>query len=307
MRSIKKYLGVQIIPSCAVFVALLALADLSASAAGVTNLTIMSFNIWVSGGRSLSNCIEVIRRANPDLVGLQECNAAAAQTIATALGYHVLGAKGNSIVSRYPIVQALTNGHSRGITVELSPGQRVHLFDCHLTAYPYGPYDYKKGRTMEFVLNQEQTTRMPALNQLLAAMAPYAAGPDAVFLVGDFNAPSHYDYTNFPWPTSIACTNAGLRDAYYELHAANRKFPPQFAFDAPGITWTPITAEEPEGVFDRIDFIYYSAGDGISVVSATELDGRNSVNPWPSDHRAVLGVFRLTPPTPAPGVTNPRR
>src|SRR5687767_1275395 len=56
-------------------------------AAAVTNLTVMSFNIWVSGGLSLDSCIEVIRRANADLVGLQECNAKTAQTIGTRLGY----------------------------------------------------------------------------------------------------------------------------------------------------------------------------------------------------------------------------
>lgn len=264
--------------------------------AAVTNLTVMSFNIWVNGGTSLNNCIDVISRANADIVGLQECNATTAQTIATKLSYYVLGASDNSIVSRYPILNALTIGNSRGVTVELSPGQRVHLFDCHLTAYPYGPYDLKNGRSQDFIINQENQTRMPGLNQLLAAMRPYLSAPDPVFLVGDFNAPSHFDYANFPWPTSIACTNAGLVDAYFELHQSNRKFPPQFAFNDPGITWTPMTNQEPEGIFDRIDFVYYSLADGITAISATELDGRNSVTPWPSDHRAVLGVFRLTAP-----------
>jgi endonuclease/exonuclease/phosphatase family metal-dependent hydrolase len=268
----------------------------TACAAGVTNLNVMSFNIWVNGGSSLTRCIEVIRRANADLVGLQECSATTAQTIATQLGYHVLGANDDSIVSRYPIVNSLVIGNSRGVTVEISPGQRVHLFDCHLTAYPYGPYDLKNGRSQDFIINQENQTRMPALNQLLATMRPYLSGPEPVFLVGDFNAPSHFDYTNFPWPTSIACTNAGLVDSYFEMHPNNRKFPPQFAFDDPGITWTPMTAQEPEGVFDRIDFVHYSADDGITTLSSVELDGRNSVSPWPSDHRAVLSVFRITPP-----------
>jgi endonuclease/exonuclease/phosphatase (EEP) superfamily protein YafD len=135
---------------------------------------------------------------------------------------------------------------------------------------------------------------MPALNQLLSAMAPYLASAEPCFLTGDFNAPSHFDYTSFPWPTSIACTNGGLSDSYFAAHPNNRKFPGAFAFTEPGITWTPRTNEEPKGVFDRIDFVFFSAGDGVTVVNATELDGRNSVNPWPSDHRAVLSTFRLT-------------
>lgn len=74
-------------------------------------------------------------------------------------------------------------------------------------------------------------------------------------------------------------------------HPNKRKFPDPFASNEPDITWTPLTNEEPKGVFDRIDFVYFSPGDGALVTSSTELEGRNSVNPWPSDHRAVLSTF----------------
>jgi len=279
-------------------VALLTLLGLAngANAAAVTELKILSFNIWVNGGRSLSNCIEVIRTTGADIVGLQECNAATAQTIASNLGFYAATDSDASIVSRFRILTNITAGGGRGVTIELAPGQRAHFFNCHLTAYPYGPYGLREGKTQSFVINQENSTRMPALNQLLSAMAPYIAAAEPCFLTGDFNAPSHFDYTAYPWPTSIACTNAGLNDAYFLAHPNNRKFPGPFAFKDPGITWTPLTNEEPHGVFDRIDFVYFSAGDGVAVKSSTELDGRNSVNPWPSDHRAVLSTFVLTPP-----------
>jgi len=284
-----------------------------AQAASVTEVKVMSFNIWVSGRGGLSNCIEVIRTSGADIVGLQECNATTAQTIANALGFHATPDGDVSIVSRFPIVASIPASGGRGVTIELGPGQRVHLFNCHLTAYPYGPYDLKNGRTQGFIINQENSTRMPALNQLLSAMSPYLATAEPCFLVGDFNAPSHFDYASFPWPTSIACTNAGLIDSYHLLHSSNRKYPGMFAFDEPGITWTPMTNQEPEGVFDRIDFVHFSAGDGVAVTNSTELDGRNSISPWPSDHRAVLSTFTLTPPplidkasgpSPANGATN---
>jgi endonuclease/exonuclease/phosphatase family metal-dependent hydrolase len=267
----------------------------AASAATVTELKILSFNIWVNGGRSLSNCIEVIRTAGADIVGLQECNAPAAQTIASNLGFHVTTDNGASIVSRFRILTNIATSGGRGVTIEPAPGQRVHFFNCHLTAYPYGPYDLRDGKSQSFVIDQENSTRMPALKQLLSAMAPYLASAEPCFLTGDFNAPSHFDYTAFPWPTSIACTNAGLNDSYLVAHPKNRKFPGPFTFNDPGITWTPMTNEEPKGVFDRIDFVYFSAGDGVEVKSATELDGRNSVAAWPSDHRAVLSSFVLGP------------
>ena len=200
-----------------------------------------------------------------------------------------------SIVSRFRILEDIAASGGRGVTIELAPGQRAHFFNCHLTAYPYGPYGLHEGKTQSFVINQENSTRMPALKKLLAAMAPYLAAAEPCFLTGDFNAPSHFDYADFPWPTSIACTNAGLSDSYFVAHPNNRKYPGPFAFNEPGITWTPLTNEEPKGVFDRIDFVYFSAGDGVAVKGASELDRRNSVNPWPSDHRAVVSTFVLSP------------
>jgi|ERR1051326_4540625 endonuclease/exonuclease/phosphatase family metal-dependent hydrolase len=282
------------------WVALLALLALlaprdAANGAAVAELKILSFNIWVNGGRSLSNCVEVIRTAGADIVGLQECTAPTAQIIASNLGFYAAPDSDASIVSRFRIIADISTNGGRGVAVELAPGQRIHFFNCHLTAYPYGPYDLRDGKTQSFVIAQEKATRMPALTQLLSSMAPYIAAAEPCFLTGDFNAPSHLDYAGVPWPTSIACTNAGLSDSYLVMHPHHRKYPRPFAFDDPGVTWTPLTNEEPKGVFDRIDFVYFATGDGVAVRNSTELDGRNSVKPWPSDHRAVLSTFILTP------------
>src|SRR5206468_312821 len=171
----------------------------------VTNVKVMSFNIWVNGGTSLTRCIDAIRTSGADIVGLQECNAATALTIATNLGFYRLGVNDISIVSRYPIVNTIATGGGSAVAIQLSPEQLVYLFNCHLTAYPYGPYDMRAGRDQTFVINQENQTRMPALNQLITTMGSYIAGRSPCFLTGDFNAPSHLDYAGYPWPTSQAC------------------------------------------------------------------------------------------------------
>jgi hypothetical protein len=277
----------------------------SLGAAPVTQFKVLSFNIWVQGGLSLSNCIQVIRTSGADIVGLQECNAATAQTIATNLGFQVLPANDCTIVSRYPILSSHIAGNSRGVTVQLSPGQRAHLFNCHLTPFPYGPYDLKDGQSAAYVINQENQIRLPEVNEVLVAMQPLIAGDEPCFFTGDFNAPSHLDYATVRWPLSVACTNAGLGDSYRQLHAGNRTYPAGFAYNEPGITWTPKTNQEPDGVFDRIDFIYYSKGDGAAPTNSLELDERNSINPWPSDHRAVLTSFAITPPTPVAKASRP--
>ena len=277
----------------------------SAGATPVTDLRVMSFNILVNGGTSLSRCIDAIRTSGADIVGLQECNATTARAIATNLGFYEFGTTDVSIVSRYRIAHVISTAGGSAVAIELSPGQLVYLFNCHLAPYPYGPYSIREGRDQAFVINQEHQTRMPALNALLATIAPYLAGPSPCFLVGDFNAPSHLDYADYPWPTSIACDDAGLLDAYRLMHPGNRTYPPAFAFDDPGITWTPMTSSEPMGVFDRIDFVFFSRDDGMTLLESIELDGRNSSNPWPSDHRAVISRFALTAPVLADKATQP--
>jgi hypothetical protein len=97
------------------------------------------------------------------------------------------------------------------------------------------------------------------------------------------------------------------------MHFGNRLYPPAFTFAEPGVTWTPRVDQEPNNAFDRIDFVFFSQEDSITLSESMELDGRNSANPWPSDHRAVLARFSLKPPllaeqatqpTPASGATN---
>ena len=267
----------------------------------------MSFNVLVSGQRGLTNIAEAIRRAGADVVGLQEISAspAAITQLATNLGFYRW--PGVSVISRYPILGPDVPGTGEvqnGVTIELSPGQRIHLFNCHLAPFPYGPYYLRDGQSSNAIINLEATTRLPQITNLLSIMAPYLATDEPCFLTGDFNAPSHVDYANFPWPVSTAVHAAGLNDSYRLLHPANRMFPPAFAFDEPGITWTPDGAAA-DDTFDRIDFVYFSPGDGVTPRSSAEQDSRNNLSPWPSDHRAVVSTFQITPPVAMLQATRP--
>lgn len=278
-----------------------------AAAQPITNLSVMSFNVLVSGQRGLTNIAEAIRRSGADVIGLQEIagSPAAITLLATNLGFHRL--PGISVISRYPILGPAVPGAGEvqnGVTIELSPGQRVHLFNCHLAPFPYGPYYIRDGQPSNAVIQLENTTRLPQITNLLSIMAPYLATDEPCFLTGDFNAPSHVDYANFPWPVSTAVHAAGLSDSYRLLHSTNRLFPPAFAFNEPGITWTPDGAAL-DNTFDRIDFVYFSNGDGVTALTSAEQDARNNLSPWPSDHRAVVSTFQLTPPTAALQATRP--
>ena len=130
-----------------------------------------------------------------------------------------------------------------------------------------------------------------------------------VFLVGDFNAPSHLDWTPatvgqrphvrsvVDWPVSRAIEAAGFRDTWREIH------PDPVA--EPGLTWwadrPPTGGYEPgpDTPNDRIDIIY-AAGPSTTtdcriVGEPGARDVAISVDPWPSDHRAVMATFRVSP------------
>jgi len=289
---------------------------LSAAPAPVTELKVMSFNIWLNASQGLNNCVAVIRTNGADIVGLAECNATTASNIAQQLGFYWTqgaGAAECAIVSRYPLFRigdTTVPYGGVGAIIELSPGQHVPFLSAHLNYDPYGPYWLKWGSNTAAIVSMENQYLMPGLDALLDLAAPYLPLDNPAFLVGDFNAPSHLDYTNVPWPTSIACSNAGFGDSYRELHPGNRLFVSTnspFLFNEPGITWTPRgLSSEPYGVYDRIDFIHYTTGKGATPESSTELDAANgNVNPWPSDHRAVVTTFTLTPPVPGGAAGNP--
>lgn len=64
-----------------------------------------------------------------------------------------------------------------------------------------------------------------------------------------------------------------------------------FALQRPSVTWTTVPAQEPRGIYNRIDFVYYRGS--LETQWSGHLDENNSgVTPWPSAHRAALSIFR---------------
>lgn len=277
--------------------------NLSDARAG-SRLRVMSYNIWVGGAAygPLSQTVGVINTANADVIGIQEVGGSA-QALANALGFYYHGFNSDlAILSRYPITQVL----GQGVKLQLSPTQQAYLFDVHLAPYPYQPYDIRDGliTTEAQAIAAAQAAR--SMTSVLNGMSSALASGSPTFLVGDFNEPSHLDWTQeaaaagmhfgmkVDWPTSRSVTNAGLVDAFRALR------PDEVA--EPAYTWTPgypapnTSANE---VHDRIDFVYY-AGANVTPTEAKTLgynanDGSTdiAIQPYPSDHRAVVVEFDL--------------
>jgi endonuclease/exonuclease/phosphatase family metal-dependent hydrolase len=288
-------------------VALGVIGAISARCYAIDTVRVMTYNIWVGGrqiNNDLSHTVGVIQAAQADVIGIQEVGSSA-QAIATALGFHYHGFNSDiAIISRYPIGNVL----NQGVRLQLSPTQEAYVFDVHLAPYPYQPYDIRDGlvTTESQAITAAQATRGSSVSTLVSSMSSALASGNPVFLTGDFNEPSHLDWTQeaataglhfgmkVNWPTSRSVTNAGLTDAFRELR-------PDEVLDR-GETWTPgapapsLSANE---VHDRIDFVYYS-GLNVSATSAQILgynlnDGNTDVaiQPYPSDHRAVVVQFSL--------------
>ena len=145
---------------------------------------------------------------------------------------------------------------------------------------------------------------------------------DFVILGGDFNEPSHLDWTEetkglwdhngavVDWVCSKLLYEAGFRDAY-RVKYPNPITHPGFTFpsDNPAmpverLTWAPEADER-----DRIDFIYYIPATGWEVEDAVIVGPKSSIirsqrveedsqdtfstpaDIWPTDHKGVLIKF----------------
>jgi endonuclease/exonuclease/phosphatase family metal-dependent hydrolase len=308
----------------------LAVMLLAQGAAAETTLSVMSFNVYGGGandGKPVDETVAAIKAAGADIVGMQEtrlesdpCEAdycppageSVAKAIAEKLGFYYYDQTkenaalwANAILSRYPIGPATAN--DTGVKIDVD-GRTVYAFNIHLDDSPYQPYqllDIEYGaapfiKTEAEAVKFADETRGPALKLLFADMKA-AEGADAAFVFGDFNEPSHWDWTAatvaaghnpipVAWPSSLAIEKLGFVDAYRAVH------PDPVA--KPAYTWTPTSEPtDPEDHHDRIDFVLAKAKDlkveDAAIVGEKKETAEIVVTPWPSDHRAVVAKVKF--------------
>ncbi|WP_170990983.1 endonuclease/exonuclease/phosphatase family protein [Herbidospora galbida] len=287
------------------------------SGALVPQFRALSWNLW-HGGTQVANGLEkqlkFLLERDVDVVGIQENEGSAAQALASALGWSYFQNSDVAVLSRYPITGTTPTVAGSAVAAKIDLGARsLRLWSAHLGYTPYGPYDACFGRmSVQQLLNRESSSgRTGQINAVITAMSAdlAASATTPVLLTGDFNAPSHLDWTpatsrcgygSVPWPTSTAPAGAGLVDSYRQANPNPSTHP--------GNTWSPVfktftggygynsRTGEPEPQ-DRIDFIHYKGP--LTVVSSEALwegtpsQSNPSANAWTSDHAAVLTVFRM--------------
>ena len=203
---------VRIITALAILAALAsAITPLHAQAEEPT-LRVMSYNIHRGGiicnKQPLSQTAKAIQLAKADMVGIQETRSPKGDTLedlAKLLGWNHDGGKGSNILTRYEIVESLKNG----VKVKLDSGKEAYIFNLHLPSHPYQPYQllgirpkwHKHTNDIEFIKTEAEAiewakkARGTEVQKLLKVISSLPDKEAPVFVVGDFNEPSHLDWT----------------------------------------------------------------------------------------------------------------
>lgn len=288
-------------------------------AQGAEVIRVMTFNVWhggEAGGQPLSQTAAVIQLAKADVVGLQETHGRPKEgsqpdngkKLAEMLGWFYFDqGERTGILTRFPIS---TNTPSRwGVSVRLASGRTFWMFNTHLSHAPYQPYQLLKIpyanapfiQTADEAVSEARKARGHQVAGLLKDLTPILNSGATVFLTGDFNEPSHLDWTPraaaaglcpiaVEYPSTRAVVDAGLRDAFRTVYPNE--------VQRRGDTWTPTTRpDDPKDRHDRIDFVFF-AGTGVTVTQC-DLVGESKtyadlvLAPYPSDHRAVVATIQL--------------
>ncbi|MBN2842012.1 MAG: endonuclease/exonuclease/phosphatase family protein, partial [Sedimentisphaerales bacterium] len=268
-------------------------------------IKVMSFNVWTVEGTQTGrdHIVNIVNASGADVVGFQELSDPG--LIANALGWHLHTQSNAStnIISRYPILES--SPARWGAKLQLPSGKTAWVFNTHLPAYPYQPYDLRDNtlaKNEAAVISSATSARgsqVTAVINDITAINAVSSG-EMVFLTGDFNEPSHLDWTQgvadstarsydlkVQWPASSRIAAIGLTDSL-------RQISPDPVSDK-SYSWTP--RPEANEVHDRIDIVYY-AGAGVTpqaVANIGPADGNADTdivyNNYPSDHRAVVATF----------------
>ena len=275
----------------------------AAQGSNTAQVKVMSLNVWLDCKDGVDGIAEVIKAGNPDVVGLQEIGSCA-EPLSQKLGYQLVRQnEWKSMLTRLPVESVTPARH--GMVVRLSNGQPLAVFNAHLYHSPYQPYQllgipYGDGAFIKSEAEAQEQSKLARGADVQSVLEDMATVNVPKVLTGDFNEPSHLDWTEraaqagrhplkVEWPASKAFAEAGLKDSYREV------FPDEMTH--PGATWTPRTAEDdPNDHHDRLDFILHS-GNGIQArdVKIIGPDSDIVVTPYPTDHRGVVAELTVTP------------
>ena len=322
-----------------------------AARAARTTLTLLQWNIWHEGTQvdgGYDAIVAELARLKPDFVTFSEvrnyndrpfCRRLLADLQARGLTYYSFFSNGTRLLSRYPLTDSTTVYHGSGSIHRLVTrveGQEVAVYSVHLdylndAYYNVRGYDgstwkeIARPQTVREVLEvNDRSQRDDAIRQFIQAADADRRAGRMVLLGGDFNEPSHLDWTRatkdlydhhgfiIPWTVTLLLDNAGYMDAWRERYPDVLAHPGfTFPSDNPDVpvsklAWAPKADER-----DRIDYIFYAPSPRLRLKNirlfgpegciafnrrTPDTSDDRFIRPlgtWPTDHKALLATFRL--------------
>lgn len=326
----------------------------SIAAAQEKTLRVLQFNIWqegtvVPGG--FDAIADEIAALSPDLVAFSEVRnyqqSKFNERIVAALKergktFYSFYSNDSGILSRYPILSGqpvnypTPKGTLHKAIVEIPGRGQMAFYTAHLDyqhAANYLPRGYH-GSTWEklpapvsnldtVLAENLGSKRDEAISAFLSDAETENKAGRAVIICGDFNEPSHRDWTSknkndydhqgliVPWTTTQTLENNGFIDAFRKIYPNEVTHPgftfPSFNKDVPikKLVWAADADER-----DRIDFVFYKKSKQLKPKQAYVVGPRESIlkskavtesskdrfitpkGTWPSDHKAVMIDFQ---------------
>lgn len=316
--------------------------------------SVLQWNIWqegtvVEGGYEA--IVDEIVRLRPDFVTFSEVrnyhNTRFCDRIVNSLKergetYYSFYSYDTGLLSRHPITDSLTvfpekDDHGSIYKMVTSfKGKKVAVYTAHLDylndAY-YNVRGYDGSTWKEIPIPQtvrevlevnDRSQRDDAIRLFVEAARKDIDEGTIVLLGGDFNEPSHLDWTRetkdmfdhhgliIPWTVPLILDNAGFIDTYRTRYP-NVLTHPGFTFPADNkdvevkrLTWAPKADER-----DRIDYVFYYPHKGLKLKDAILFGPKGSIvrserveetskdkfitpkGIWPTDHKGLLVTFEL--------------
>ena len=320
------------------------------------DVVVMQINVWqegttVSGGYNA--IVNEISHHNPDFITLSEVRNYGGVDFTAKLiedlakkgkVYYSQRSDDTGLLSKYPIssfetIFPLANdcGSIYKLISEVD-GVKFAVYTAHLDYKNYAsflPRGYDGASfqpiaapVVDLKAIKEQnlkSMRDDAIKLFIADAKKENEAGSIVIVGGDFNEPSHLDWTVetkdlydhngvvYHWDVSMMLQNAGYIDSYRELYKSAVTHPgftyPSDNVDIDNVgqlSWAPKADER-----DRIDFIYYYPNIKLSLLNSNVYGPSGSVvkhkrivepgedtfisplDVWPTDHKGLISTFKL--------------
>lgn len=318
------------------------------------DFTVLQWNIWqegtvVEGGYDA--IVQEIVRLKPDFVTFSEvrnynrtrfCDRIVESLRQFGETYYSFYSYDSGLLSRHPITDSLTvypenNDHGSIYKMKARLGkQEIAVYTAHLdylndAYYNVRGYDGSTWKEIPFpqtvleVLQvNDASLRDDAIRCFIEEARKDIDRGTLVILGGDFNEPSHLDWTRetkdlfdhhgliVPWTVPLLLDNAGFIDTYRTLYPDVVNYP-GFTFPADNplvplekLTWAPKSDER-----ERIDYVLYYPHPSLKLKKAIVFGPEGSISynervpskskdkfllpqgVWPTDHKGLLVTFSL--------------